>query len=101
MAAVELDAQFLIDVIDAADAAVAPMTAAQWVELGLLRSTEGGVAVRVGLVGLDPLLCVKAQQVVEGSPVRASGVDDAPSSFQAINATIDTVLMQKDLGPGR
>jgi type II secretion system protein D len=43
----------------------------------------------------------KAQQVVEGSSVRPSGVDDAPSSFQAINATIDTVLMQYEQLTGK
>jgi general secretion pathway protein D len=43
----------------------------------------------------------KAQQVGEGSPVRPSGVDDAPSSFQAINATIDTVLMQYEQLTGK
>src|ERR1700720_3767785 len=43
----------------------------------------------------------KAQQVVEGPSVRPSGVDDAPSSFQAINATIDTVLMQYEQLAGK
>jgi general secretion pathway protein D len=43
----------------------------------------------------------KAQQVVEGSSARPSGVDDAPSSFQAINATIDTVLMQYEQLTGK
>src|ERR1700720_3689722 len=43
----------------------------------------------------------KAQQVVEGPSVRPSGVDDAPSSFQAINATIDTVLMQYEQLTGK
>jgi general secretion pathway protein D len=43
----------------------------------------------------------KAQQVGEGSPARPSGADDAPSSFQAINATIDTVLMQYEQLTGK
>src|SRR6202011_3394397 len=47
------------------------------------------------------LSVAKAQQVVESSPVRPSGVDDAPSSFQAINATIDTVLMQYEQLTGK
>jgi general secretion pathway protein D len=54
------------------------------------------------LLGVVTQLSVaKAQQVVEGSPVRPSGVDDAPSSFQAINATIDTVLMQYEQLTGK
>src|SRR5580692_1323772 len=47
------------------------------------------------------LSVAKAQQVVEGPSVRPSGVDDAPSSFQAINATIDTVLMQYEQLTGK
>jgi len=44
---------------------------------------------------------VKAQQTVEASPARPSGEDDTPSSFQAINASIDTVLMQYEQLTGK
>ena len=40
------------------------------------------------------LSVAKAQQVVGASPLKTPGGDDAPSSFQAINASVDTVLMQ-------
>src|ERR1700720_3544539 len=43
----------------------------------------------------------KAQQVVEGPSVRTSGPDDTLSSFQAINASIDTVLMQYEQLTGK
>jgi general secretion pathway protein D len=47
------------------------------------------------------LSVAKAQQIVESSPARTSGADDAPSSFQAINASIDTVLMQYEQLTGK
>ena len=40
------------------------------------------------------LSVAKAQQIVEAPTPRTSGPDDTLSSFQAINASIDTVLMQ-------
>jgi general secretion pathway protein D len=47
------------------------------------------------------LSVAKAQQVVDASPSKTSGGDDAPSSFQAINASIDTVLMQYEQLTGK
>ena len=47
------------------------------------------------------LSVAKAQQVVDASPSKTAGGDDAPSSFQAINASIDTVLMQYDQLTGK
>jgi general secretion pathway protein D len=47
------------------------------------------------------LSVAKAQQVVDASPLRTPGGDDAPSSFQAINASIDTVLMQYEQLTGK
>ena len=47
------------------------------------------------------LSVAKAQQIVEGAPVKAPNGDDALSSFQAINASIDTVLMQYEQLTGK
>jgi general secretion pathway protein D len=47
------------------------------------------------------LSVAKAQQVIESSPARGSGPDDTLSSFQAINASIDTVLMQYEQLTGK
>jgi general secretion pathway protein D len=47
------------------------------------------------------LSVAKAQQVIESSPAQASGPDDTLSSFQAINASIDTVLMQYEQLTGK
>jgi general secretion pathway protein D len=47
------------------------------------------------------LSVAKAQQVIESSPARTSGADDTLSSFQAINASIDTVLMQYEQLTGK
>jgi general secretion pathway protein D len=47
------------------------------------------------------LSVAKAQQVIDASPTRTSGADDALSSFQAINASIDTVLMQYEQLTGK
>jgi general secretion pathway protein D len=47
------------------------------------------------------LSVAKAQQVIESSPARTSGPDDSLSSFQAINASIDTVLMQYEQLTGK
>src|ERR1700676_5471411 len=47
------------------------------------------------------LSVAKAQQIVEGAPVKAPNGDDALSSFQAINARIDTVLMQYEQLTGK
>src|ERR1700722_10550700 len=47
------------------------------------------------------LSVAKAQQVVDASPVKTPAGDEAPSSFQAINATIDTVLMQYEQLTGK
>jgi general secretion pathway protein D len=43
----------------------------------------------------------EAQQVRETQPGRQPGIEDAPSSFQAINASIDTVLMQYEQLTGK
>ncbi|HEY6841429.1 MAG TPA: hypothetical protein VI114_09440, partial [Chthoniobacterales bacterium] len=47
------------------------------------------------------LSVAKAQQIVEGARVKAPNGDDALSSFQAINASIDTVLMQYEQLTGK
>src|SRR6202043_1187476 len=47
------------------------------------------------------LSVAKAQQIVEGAPVKAPNGNDALSSFQAINASIDTVLMQYEQLTGK
>ena len=47
------------------------------------------------------LSVAKAQQIVDASPVKDPSGDDAPSSFQAINASIDTVLMQYEQLTGK
>jgi general secretion pathway protein D len=47
------------------------------------------------------LSVAKAQQVVEASPDKPSSGEDALSSFQAINASIDTVLMQYEQLTGK
>jgi general secretion pathway protein D len=47
------------------------------------------------------LSVAKAQQIVEAPTPRASGPDDTLSSFQAINASIDTVLMQYEQLTGK
>jgi general secretion pathway protein D len=47
------------------------------------------------------LSVAKAQQIVEGSPLKSPNGDDALSSFQAINASIDTVLMQYEQLTGK
>jgi general secretion pathway protein D len=47
------------------------------------------------------LSVAKAQQVLDASPLKTAGADDAPSSFQAINASIDTVLMQYEQLTGK
>jgi general secretion pathway protein D len=47
------------------------------------------------------LSVAKAQQVVDASPSKAPAGDDAPSSFQAINASVDTVLMQYEQLTGK
>src|SRR6202521_1833077 len=47
------------------------------------------------------LSVAKAQRTVEGAPVKAPNGDDALSSFQAINASIDTVLMQYEQLTGK
>jgi general secretion pathway protein D len=43
----------------------------------------------------------KAQQMVESSPTQSSDGDEALSSFQAINASVDTVLMQYEQLTGK
>jgi general secretion pathway protein D len=48
-----------------------------------------------------PLSAAKAQQVVDASAVKPASGDDAPSSFQAINASVDTVLMQYEQLTGK
>src|SRR5580704_10213319 len=47
------------------------------------------------------LSAAKAQQTVEPPTARNSGSDDTLSSFQAINASIDTVLMQYEQLTGK
>src|ERR1700683_5197979 len=47
------------------------------------------------------LSVAQAQQVIQSSPAQASGPDDTLSSFQAINASIDTVLMQYEQLTGK
>ena len=47
------------------------------------------------------LSVAKAQQVVDASPLKTPAGDDAPSSFQAINASVDTVLMQYEQLTGK
>src|ERR1700722_9763985 len=47
------------------------------------------------------LSVAKAQQVVDASPVKTPAGDEAPSSFQAINASVDTVLMQYEQLTGK
>src|ERR1700759_5721749 len=47
------------------------------------------------------LSVAKAQQVIESAPAPVSGPDDTLSSFQAINASIDTVLMQYEQLTGK
>src|SRR5437868_11848383 len=53
------------------------------------------------LLGLIVHLAVaKGQQIAQASPTRPSG-DDTLSSFQAINASIDTILMQYEQLTGK
>ena len=47
------------------------------------------------------LSVAKAQQVVDASPSKTPAGDEAPSSFQAINASVDTVLMQYEQLTGK
>src|ERR1700724_1189825 len=47
------------------------------------------------------LSAAKAQQTVEPPTARTSGSDDTLSSFQAINASVDTVLMQYEQLTGK
>jgi general secretion pathway protein D len=47
------------------------------------------------------LSVAKAQQIVGATPTPASSGDDTLSSFQAINASIDTVLMQYEQLTGK
>jgi general secretion pathway protein D len=47
------------------------------------------------------LSVAKAQQVVDASPLKTPVGDDTLSSFQAINASIDTVLMQYEQLTGK
>jgi general secretion pathway protein D len=47
------------------------------------------------------LSLAKAQQVADASPLKTPAGDDAPSSFQAINASVDTVLMQYEQLTGK
>src|SRR5580693_3787394 len=47
------------------------------------------------------LSVAKAQQTVDPAPARPPGGDEAPSSFQAINASVDTVLMQYEQLTGK
>ncbi len=47
------------------------------------------------------LSVAKAQQTGEASPTQRSPGEDTPSSFQAINATIDTILMQYEQLTGK
>ena len=54
------------------------------------------------LLGVTIHLSVtKAQQIQDSSPARPSGGDETLSSFQAINASIDTVLMQYEQLTGK
>src|SRR6266436_6322648 len=53
------------------------------------------------LLGVIIFSVAKAQQVVEESPGKTSAGDDTLSSFQAINASIDTVLMQYEQLTGK
>jgi general secretion pathway protein D len=47
------------------------------------------------------LSVANAQQVVDASPLKTPASDDALSSFQAINASVDTVLMQYEQLTGK
>jgi general secretion pathway protein D len=47
------------------------------------------------------LSVAKAQQATDASPLKTPARDDAPSSFQAINASVDTVLMQYEQLTGK
>src|ERR1700732_4932618 len=47
------------------------------------------------------LSVTKAQQIEDSSPARPSAGDETMSSFQAINATVDTILMQYEQLTGK